>query len=751
MPVTSNRASASGVLLAVLALTTGGALHAVEFDEIRLPEPSRPALVALLEAGRPAEALDALDAEFAEQAPDAWPTEALVLRATLLSAAGRPAEAANAWTAVGALEPGLADFAGRSTVECLVAATQPDLAEARLNGLSSGDPARTHPDLLLLVASAHGDTGQLSKAAALYRRVLASQGPRRAAADAASLGLASALEAAGDVDGALEALHDAQLQHSASETFISARAAARRLASAHGLTLPPFDEGEYRSLADRLSDASRFAESVELLEECLTRYPDSSNAEAIEAAIASALYSGRQNAAAMARAHAFIRRYPDSGRLGDMRLVQFRLDVREGRTDQVRTRGYELWRGRVAHTTAGQRRSAALLLAAYLVSVGEVKAGLAVYRELYAASTTASQQRDILWRAGVAALRDGQLERAALNLRALMARRPDAQLREVGTYWLGVAEARLGNPGVAARAFRELIEQSPYSYYGVRAADRYAELAGGDAEEGIRRLLEPAQTFPDLTLAEAARSDARFRAASVLARAGRADAAARLARELAAARPRDQAVGLLAARASAAAGDHQRALTLVDRHFRRYLDRPTSGHPSDLLALAYPRAYWDDVRTFAEREGVDPLLLLAIMRQESRYEAPVRSVAGAVGLFQMMPYTAEALATELGIPAPDEDDLKHPTVSAALGARLVGKLLTMFDGQVAPVAASYNAGEERAIVWWRSARELDEPMFVDSIPYSETRTYVRRVLANYFTYTRLAALDPDGFPQGDIR
>ena len=75
--------------------------------------------------------------------------------------------------------------------------------------------------------------------------------------------------------------------------------------------------------------------------------------------------------------------------------------------------------------------------------------------------------------------------------------------------------------------------------------------------------------------------------------------------------------------------------------------------------------------------------------------------------------------------------------SADLAARLVRRIFAKFGGATAPVVAAYNAGEDRVEDWWKSATGLAEDLFVDSIPYGETRTYVREVLANYATYKRL--------------
>ena len=145
----------------------------------------------------------------------------------------------------------------------------------------------------------------------------------------------------------------------------------------------------------------------------------------------------------------------------------------------------------------------------------------------------------------------------------------------------------------------------------------------------------------------------------------------------------------------------------------------------------------------AALHGVDPTLLVSLMRQESRFDPQARSIVGAVGLLQVMPYTAEALAERAGVghilgpDGLDEAALADPAVNTAIAARLNGDLLELFDRARAPVIASYNAGEERVAIWWEAARDLRQDFFVDSIPYSETRRFAREVLANYAAYLRV--------------
>jgi soluble lytic murein transglycosylase len=139
----------------------------------------------------------------------------------------------------------------------------------------------------------------------------------------------------------------------------------------------------------------------------------------------------------------------------------------------------------------------------------------------------------------------------------------------------------------------------------------------------------------------------------------------------------------------------------------------------------------------ATRNDVDPLLMLGLARQESHFDRTARSPVGAVGLFQVMPYTAAELDPAFSNPAALER-LTEAAVSADLAARLIASLERRYQGALAPTIASYNADKERVQVWWDSAKGLSEELFIDSIPYQQTRAYVRQVLANYAMYQRAA-------------
>lgn len=149
-----------------------------------------------------------------------------------------------------------------------------------------------------------------------------------------------------------------------------------------------------------------------------------------------------------------------------------------------------------------------------------------------------------------------------------------------------------------------------------------------------------------------------------------------------------------------------------------------------LWSLAYPRAYWDSVTATAAAASVDPYLVLAVMREESRYDPQAISPAGAIGLMQLMPFTARALAEGEEVTV---QKLTQPDVSIRYGTIYLGGVLKEFRGDVTLALAAYNAGPVVTRRWSRFPRS-DPDLFIANIPYAETRAYVQRVLETYGIY-----------------
>lgn len=689
-----------------------------------LPPATFPDIVATA-ATNPADALKALEARRGGSPS----IEADVLRARLLGEVGRHGESADAWDAVAASEPSLAAFARRASLSASLEAGHLDRANATLTTLLAEGGPTEHTDLALQVAARLRTAGRHDEARALFRRVLQAHasGSR---AEEARIGLAESLAATGDTAGALDELRRVRLTFGNFEAYEAAKRAEIRIANAAGVDVPPVTAANYATMIERLLARSRYDEAIVLYEQW--KHVNGADAARLEAAIIDTLYRARDNSKARDRIRRFRSRWPGSTYDDELTVLDFRIAIREARTADVRKLGYAIMRGRVSGVSASDERSIGRLVGSYLAAVGQVKEALEVFRELFQSSRSSSEQEDLLWRAGITALRAGDLDRATSNLQGLIDRGPGAETTRIARFWIAGAEAKRGNTAEAARIWTSLADEQPLDYYGLRAADRIGR---------TDRIGPSAPPPPDLSMRDETRAAPELRAAQILSAAGFAPQAAAFARQAAERFPSDLGIAYEAARVSAAAGEYRAAHSLMARRFPTYMARGGRDLPPDFLKLFWPMAFEAQIVEAAKRAGIDPLVMLSIARRESRYDPGVRSVVGAIGLFQFMPYTAEELAGPAGLTDVSEGALKTPRAAARLAATYLRELLRRFDGELAPAAASYNAGEDLATIWWKAHKAAGVDMFVEMIPYAETRGYVREVVANYETYQWLYGIE----------
>jgi tetratricopeptide (TPR) repeat protein len=159
--------------------------------------------------------------------------------------------------------------------------------------------------------------------------------------------------------------------------------------------------------------------------------------------------------------------------------------------------------------------------------------------------------------------------------------------------------------------------------------------------------------------------------------------------------------------------------------------------PPRVRELLHPVHHREIVEAEARANRVEVPLVLAIIREESRFDARARSGAGARGVLQLVLPTARAGALSLGVSDLSAEDLYQPEVSLALGTRYLAELLGQHDGDVYKTLAAYNAGPRQAALWSRRAPGRGQDVFLSSITFDETRTYVNRVAASYEAYRAL--------------
>jgi len=364
-----------------------------------------------------------------------------------------------------------------------------------------------------------------------------------------------------------------------------------------------------------------------------------------------------------------------------------------------------------------KRDAARYALARIAEREGRDAEALADYQQLVATGTDAELVREARWRLAWIAYQAGRLATAAEELAAMAdASPPD---RPAALYWQGRIREREADPAAAATLYAEVLASAPDSYYAELSEQRLGQSA---PREAAPELL-PAHPPPAIT----ARAYHWTRSQELHA-AGLDRLAAReldaLARELAEAGATEPYV-LEAYRTVDA---HTRALRLAAE-----LDRTAALPSSVLAAYLYPQAYWALVTEAAGAQRLDPYLVLALMRQESRFDPDAVSPAAAYGLMQLLEHTAEDVADRPVTAA----DLREAATNIRLGTRYLRRLVDRYAGDLAKTLAAYNAGEGAVARWEQRMPGAASDEFVESISFRETRRYVKAVLANYRRYRRL--------------
>lgn len=357
---------------------------------------------------------------------------------------------------------------------------------------------------------------------------------------------------------------------------------------------------------------------------------------------------------------------------------------------------------------------------------GELREGLPLGDQQYVWSMLAThgarrshpEAMDWFRRAGDAPLSDEQLAwrtRSALRQEnwpevksAIERMSPSARSESTWVYWLG-------------RSFRALgAEEDGKALFGrIAGGDNfYGQLA---AEELEMPLQIPPQAEPPTQdeLAEVS-ALAGLKRALILYRLGlRTEAAAEWVWTVRAMGCREL---LAAAELAHVNGIWDRAINTADK--------TVNAHN---FALRYPTHYRDVLSKQAQIRKLDEPLVFGLVRQESRFLVDARSSAGAQGLMQLMPATARWVSRKIGMKGFHPSRVYSPDVNAALGAFYLKHVLDGFNGNPVLAAAAYNAGPGRARMWC-DTRPIEGAIYIETIPFTETRQYVKKVMANTVYY-----------------
>ncbi len=637
---------------------------------------------------------------------------AATLRLALAAAGeGRTDDAVKALAGLATSEPLIADHADLLRAHTLLAAARPaDALAAITEGEARTPDSPVRTDLEALRGEAEHALGHEEAARAAWAVAAGlTEDPARLAHLVAARALS--FERSGEAADAAAAWAELWRRF---PTQPEARDAGGKLdALEASLGHPVRSAEDYRARADTLFAAGWSEDALAAYDQALARGLSDASA---------------RRAVRLRRAHCLfrLRRYPDAkaafeaaGPSPEAALYRARAIARGG---DVPAAIHEF--ERLGEATRGSTRHQALLFAAILLDdQNEPERANALYARVAREAQDGALVAQATWRLGWAAYRAGDYTEARRQLEHMAEAEKDPVGRLQPLYWSARAAERAGSQG-AAQALVQLAQEWPLAYYGWRAAERVAgeglpapDPTPAAVDPGPARLGPGDLERPRILLVAGLEQPAQEELARAAARAGG------LGDRLAVARLLDQA------------GAFERAQALVAAGNAEALAKAPEPALVELWRTAWPDAYADLVRAAIPAEAkVEPALVWAIMREESGYRPHVVSSAGARGLLQLMPDTGARLAAEAGLATFSPDDLFEPAVNVRLGALYLDQLLRRFDGRFSAAIGSYNAGPDAVTRWLAERGGIDDDEWVESIPYDQTRGYVRRVLRSLHAY-----------------
>ncbi|HIE37515.1 MAG TPA: tetratricopeptide repeat protein, partial [Anaerolineae bacterium] len=420
-------------------------------------------------------------------------------------------------------------------------------------------------------------------------------------------------------------------------------------------------------------------------------------------------------ALAAAQFQTLVETHPESGRWGDGWMGWAQALSAGGDLE----RAVETYRAFAAAAPNHPRAPEALWTAAQLLEeAGELEEAAQAYEKCQETFPISDYAAPALLRAGLQYYQIGRVEQAAAEWDTLAQGYPDSRYRAAGLLWLGKAHLAAGRPLSATAAFSQAVQSDPAGYYGLRAADLladplappfppadYASPPGPTADQAEAEAwltdwlgLSPTGDLGELDPALA--SDPRLVRGLELWRLGRLDEAKAELEALRRATADDPLAQYRLALFFRDLGLYRSSIIAAANLIRLSPAASPLEAPPFLARLAYPIYYEDLVLSNALTEELPPLLLFALIRQESLFEGFATSHAYAHGLMQVIPSTGELIASRLGWPPGYETaDLYRPFVSLRFGTWYLARQRDRFDRRLDVALAAYNGGPANAERW----------------------------------------------------
>jgi peptidoglycan lytic transglycosylase len=490
---------------------------------------------------------------------------------------------------------------------------------------------------------------------------------------------------------------------------------------------PEFTEAELLARASRLTSAGRHDMAADVYHSLSTQKPTDYS---LTLRYARALYKDRKNELAIKTLQEVIGKpIPEEKKLEAL----YTLSLVYWRTDQDSEFVASCARILEKGTPALKKRVLANL-AAFNYEKGGLAKAEAYYKRLLAESPEPSVKAKIKWRLAWIKYRSRNYAGAANDFREVRQISNDGHMGKASKYWEARSTTLAGNFDRAAPLFKSLAEESPYDYYGSQAQ----KILVSAKQPVVRNGASGKTSFPDLSLSAVARSNILVSHSIKLMGLGLPEFALMNLQALPKGLRSSQSITYMMAKAAQESGYYGLAHEIIVSGFYGLVDNPPGNAPKEFLEMIFPRPHQFETAQNASKGGVDPLLVWSIVRQESAYDSCAVSPAGALGLMQVTPRTALVVSNQSDCSSHQiVQDLLDARKNLALGILILAQNVKQFKGNIIPAIAAYNADINKVKQWVGRNGRMRQDEFIENIPYSETRLYVKKVLANLAAYSKI--------------
>ena len=408
--------------------------------------------------------------------------------------------------------------------------------------------------------------------------------------------------------------------------------------------------------------------------------------------------------------------------------------------------------------TSPDRVKLLFMIGDYYEDRHQLEQALTVYHRVIAEAPGDPSAEDAVWRIGWIAYKTGRYSDAIRILEDYLQQHPASLSGGQFGYWIGRSAEQMNQPAQAVHDYRDVCRDYLRSFYCQQARVRLAGLHSAASDPGktdgpseapadiSNAVTVPVDgntvRLPDGAANPALTHDRHYSTAAELMALHLEPEAAQELSYLTDRYATDKATVLRLADLLYAAGDYYHSLHLLRLYFQDVLEKGGDEIPKSFWEQAYPYHFVERIQGQNSAVGTDPYLVAAVTREESAFDSKAVSKVGALGLMQLMPYTAEWVAKQIGLDGFRPELLLDEATNIRLGAWYLGHLIEQFNGNVVLAVASYNAGPE-AVGRWAEKGMGDPDEFIESIPFTETRYFTKKVLRSYREYLRIAGENSD--------